>query len=106
MALVDFVTKNHRATKRDYLERVVQHDKGECAAVAIQYGKDYWDGDRKYGYSGYRYDGRWRSVAEDMVEHYELPPNASILDVGCGKGFLLYEFTQVLPAARVAGVAP
>lgn len=104
MPLVDFVTKLHKVTKRDYLERVVQQDKAECAAVAVQYGEEYWDGDRKYGYSGYRYDGRWRTVAEDIVEHYGLPPDASILDVGCGKGFLLYEFTQVLPAARVAGV--
>lgn len=104
MAYVDFVMKLHKRTPRDYVARVVQHDKAACSEVAIQYGKDYWDGDRKYGYGGYTYDGRWRTVAEDMAKHYQLKPQDKILDVGCGKGFLLYEFTQVLPGVTVAGI--
>jgi len=104
VAHVEFGMEQHNATRRNYLERVIEHDKAACAEVAAQFGKDYWDGDRKYGYGGYRYDGRWRALAEAMVRHYGLEPGASILDVGCGKGFLLYEFTQVLPGARVAGV--
>lgn len=104
MAYVDFLMKLHKSTARDYVGRVLEADKAECAEVAIQFGKDYWDGERKYGYGGYRYDGRWRAVAEDMVRHYNLPEDARILDVGCGKAFLLYEFTQVLPGATVAGI--
>ena len=103
MALVDFTAKLHTATKRDYVARVVEHDKAHCAEVAGRYDKDYWDGDRKYGFGGYRYDGRWRPVAEAMVKHYGLKPGAKILDVGCGKGFLLHEFKQVLPDCTVAG---
>jgi protein-L-isoaspartate(D-aspartate) O-methyltransferase len=104
MAYVDFINRVHKSTKRNYLERVCVHDKVECAEVAVQFGKDYWDGDRKYGYGGYRYDGRWRAVAEDMAAHYQLPADASILDVGCGKAFLLHDFTQVMPRATVAGI--
>ncbi len=104
MAYVDFVGRVHKATTRDYLGRVNAHDKAECAEKALQWGYDYWDGARHHGYGGYRYDGRWRAVAEDIAHHYQLPPGASILDVGCGKAFLLYELTQVLPEAQVAGL--
>lgn len=100
----DFIMKLHTATKRNYVARVVEHDKAACAEVAIQYGQDYWDGDRQYGYGGYRYDGRWRPVAQEIARHYGLKPGDKILDVGCGKGFLLYEFTQAVPGIEVAGI--
>ena len=77
MAYIDFIEVVHTSTKRNYLERVVDHDKAECATVSKQFGKDYWDGDRKYGYGGYTYDGRWRSVAEKMANHYGLKPPGS-----------------------------
>ncbi len=104
MAYIDFIGRVHTATARDYVQRVVEHDKAECAEVAGRFGRDYWDGDRRYGFGGYRYDGRWRAVAEAMVSHYDLAPGARILDVGCGKAFLLYEFTQVLPGVEVFGL--
>ena len=104
MPYIDFVSELHTATKRDYLGRVTSADKAECAAIAKQYGYDYWDGDRKYGYGGYRYDGRWRSVAERMAEHYGLKSGDKILDVGCGMVHLLYEFTQVVPGVEVTGL--
>ncbi|MBI3317674.1 MAG: class I SAM-dependent methyltransferase [Candidatus Omnitrophica bacterium] len=104
MAHIDFVGQVHRSTKRDYLARVMEGDKAEYSQVAIQWGREYWDGDRRYGYGGFRYDGRWRPVAEQMVKHYGLQSGDSVLDVGCGKGFLLYEFTQALPGIRVAGI--
>jgi len=104
MAYVDFLMKLHSGTKRDYVQRVVEFDKAECSEIAIQYGKDYWDGDRQYGYGGYKYDGRQRATAEAMAEHYGIKPGDKILDVGFGKGYLLYEFTQVVPGVEVAGI--
>jgi ubiquinone/menaquinone biosynthesis C-methylase UbiE len=100
--LLNIVNKLHRRTARDYLSRM-NDDKVECMRLGKLYGADYWDGSRRHGYGGYRYDGRWKVVAEDLVRTYQLQPNARILDVGCGKGFLLYELTQLLPGCTVAG---
>ncbi|WNK00319.1 class I SAM-dependent methyltransferase [Thalassospiraceae bacterium LMO-JJ14] len=104
MQEIDFLGKLHTATKRDYVQRVVEHDKAECASVARQWGYDYWDGERQFGYGGYSYDGRWRVVAEEMAAHYGLKAGDRILDIGCGKAFLLYEFTQVVPGIEVSGI--
>ncbi|MGE5417985.1 MAG: class I SAM-dependent methyltransferase [Acidobacteriota bacterium] len=104
MAYIDFINRLHTKTKRDYLARVMEYDKAECAETAKRFDFDYWDGDRRYGYGGYRYDGRWRVVAEDMAAHYALKPGRRVLDVGCGKGFLLYELAQAVPGIEVAGV--
>lgn len=104
MAEIDFIQALHATTRRDYIGRVVEHDKADSAAVAKQFGRDYWDGERRYGYGGYGYDGRWRPIAERMAAHYGLKPGDRILDVGCGKGYLLYEFTQAVPGIEVAGI--
>jgi len=104
MAKIDFVGRLHKKTQRNYLERVERGDKAECAEIARQFGEEYWDGDRKYGYGGFRYDGRWAPVAGDLIEHYGLKNGDRVLDVGCGKGYLLYELTQLLPGLEVRGV--
>lgn len=97
-----FFTSLHTSTKRDYLGRM-NDDKVHCMQVARQYGKDFFDGERRYGFGGYRYDGRWLPVAQAMAQTYGLKPGARILEVGCGKGFLLYEFTRAIPDSRVCG---
>jgi SAM-dependent methyltransferase len=104
MAVIDFVGGLHTATRRDYVQRVVEHDKAESAEVAKQWGFDYWDGDRRYGFGGYTYDGRWRVIAEEMARHYGLKAGDRVLDIGCGKAFLLYEFTQAVPGIEIAGI--
>ena len=100
--LLKLVTPLHTRTKRDYLARMVDN-KLEAVAKAKQYGFDYWDGERRYGYGGYKYDGRWKTVAEQLVRIYDLQPDAKILDVGCGKAFLLYELMRLLPNAEITG---
>ena len=104
VAEIDFLGRFHNATKRDYVQRVVEYDKAECAAKAKEWGFDYWDGDRRYGFGGMRYDGRWLPLAEDLVKHYGLKAGDKVLDIGCGKAFLLYEFTRACPGIQVAGL--
>jgi len=100
--LLNIVTKLHKKTQRKYIDRMVD-DKINCMIKSKEYDFDYWDGDRKYGYGGYKYDGRWKVVAQDLIDIYNLQDGCKILDVGCGKAFLLYELKQLLPNATVVG---
>lgn len=101
--LQSIVTPLHTRTTRDCLGRM-NDDKVTCMKVARKFEADYWDGNRRYGYGGYRYDGRWKSVAERFIEQYDLPQaGAELLDMGCGKAHLLYEFSKLLEDANVTG---
>ena len=106
MQYIDFIEQQHKSTKRDYLGRVNEASKAECAKIAKQFGYDFFDGERKYGYGGYKYDGRWAQVAKQMIEHYSLQPGMKVLDVGCGKGHLLYEMKKQMPELNVLGIDP
>ena len=101
--LVNIVTPLHQATTRNYLARMVDK-KIHCMEIAQQYGPDYWDGERRYGYGGYRFiPGRWQPVARALIDRYQLSEASSVLDVGCGKGYLLYELKRLLPGLTIAG---
>lgn len=107
MAYIDFLSAIHKSTQRDYLGRVNDPDfpKAKAATLSKQWAYDYWDGDRKICYGGYRYmPGRWAPVGQAMIEHYGIKPGDKILDVGCGKGFQLYELTQLCPGVEVHGI--
>jgi SAM-dependent methyltransferase len=101
--LMNVVTPLHRSTKREYLARMVD-DKVHCMHKAKEYEQDYWDGDRRYGYGGNRYiPGRWKPVAEALIKSYGLKSGSRVLDVGCGKAFLLYEMQLLEPGLELVG---
>ena len=73
--------------------------------TARRFGREYFDGDRLYGYGGYYYNPKyWTPTARRLHEYYQLAAGASILDVGCAKGFLLYDLKRLYPDLTVAGV--
>ncbi len=77
----------------------------EIRTVARQYGKEYFDGDRNFGYGGYHYHPKfWTGVAEDMKTHFGLNEKSKVLDVGCAKGFLLFDLTRAIPRISVSGI--
>jgi len=107
MPEVDFMSALHKSTHRDYLARVndPEFPKAKAATLAKKFDFDYWDGDRRICYGGYNYlEGRWESVARRMTQHYQLPRDPKILDIGCGKGYLLYDFLKIFPEAQVHGL--
>ena len=107
MAYIDFMSVLHKSTKRDYLARIndLDYPKEKAANLAKTWGYDYWDGDRRINYGGYQYIvNRWEKVARAMAKHYNLPKNPKILDIGCGKGYLLFDFLKVIPDAEIFGI--
>ena len=89
--------------KRNIQKRAEAKDP-KVIAEAKKYGAMYWDGPREYGYGGYRYDGRWRPVARDIVAHFGLKPGMKVLDVGCGKGFLVKDLMLECPGLEAFGL--
>lgn len=99
----------HNSVSRDYLARVTDLDfpKYRAAEIAKQWGKDYWDGDRRVGYGGYSFIPElWAPLANKLVETYSLTEHSRVLDVGCGKGFLLACLKSLIPGLRVIGIDP
>ena len=100
---LNLISKLHNSTKRNYLSRMI-NKKVFCMKEAKKYGKNYWDGKRKFGYGGYKYiPGRWANVAKKLIKRYKLESGSKVLDVGCGKGFLLYEMLKLQPGLIIHG---
>tara|TARA_X000001036_G_scaffold439494_1_gene490834 strand:- start:33 stop:692 length:660 start_codon:yes stop_codon:yes gene_type:complete len=99
----NFINSLHKSIRRKYLERMCD-EKVLCMHEAKKYGKNYWDGKRRYGYGGYNYiPGRWAKVAKLLIKNYRLKSGSKVLDIGCGKGFLLYEMLKIIPELKIYG---
>lgn len=99
----NFIQKIHNSTKRNYFKRM-NPKKFKYIDKAKKYGKNYWDGSRFEGYGGYYYiPGYWTNVAKKILKNYKLKKNANLLDIGCGKGFLIYELKKLRPDLNIFG---
>ena len=96
--------QNYPKAKRNLEERS-NAKTDEDRAIARQFGYEFFDGDRRHGYGGFTYQERfWTPVVPDFVSRYAIRPGFRILDVGCAKGFMLYDFKRLVPGIEVAGV--
>ena len=96
--------RHYPKTKRDPVARAqgkTEHDR----ALARKFDKDFFDGDRRNGYGGFRYDPKfWAPVCPDIIQHFQLTETSSLLDVGCAKGFMLVDLLNEIPSLTVRGI--
>ncbi len=101
MAEVNLLAR-YPKSKRNVQARLVH--KEDNRRIALQFGMEYFDGRREQGYGGYRYDGRWLPIAEDIVRHFGLKAGDRVLDVGCAKGFLVKDLLKSCPGLEIFGI--
>tara|TARA_B100000780_G_scaffold111858_1_gene78307 strand:- start:801 stop:1460 length:660 start_codon:yes stop_codon:yes gene_type:complete len=96
--------ENYPRTKRNVEERGATKTE-DVRCVARQFGKEFFDGDRQYGYGGFKYFPRfWQPVIPTLQKHFGLTGRSSLLDVGCAKGFMLHDLVELIPDITVSGV--
>ena len=95
---------NYPKTKRDVKDRGATKT-AEDRVIAREFGKEFFDGDRKHGYGGFSYNPRfWQPVIPTLQSHFELTASNSVLDVGCAKGFMMHDMAELIPGITVKGV--
>lgn len=96
--------KNYPKAKRDLTKRLESKTE-EVRSVARKFDKEFFDGERKFGYGGFSYNSKyWSEVVKDFSDYYNLGDNSKVLDVGCAKGFMLYDFFRLNPNLDLYGV--
>ena len=90
--------------KRNLKERANSKTEKE-REIARLFNKEFFDGDRRHGYGGYSYNPKyWSRVVPDFKKYWKLSAKSSLLDVGCGKGFMLYDFKRLIQGITVKGI--
>ena len=96
--------KKYPKTKRDLSKRGNEKTE-EDRIIARRFDKEFFDGDRKNGYGGYYYNSKfWTEVVKDLNNFYKLKNGSKILDIGCGKGFMLFDFMKLNPNFVLGGI--
>ena len=96
--------KSYPKLKRNTTDRASSKTEKD-QIIARQFGREFFDGERRYGYGGYYYDKKyWSPVVPDFMKFYNLNSQSKVLDVGCGKGFFLYDLLNLIPGISVSGI--
>ena len=96
--------RNYPKSKRD-LKKRLNNKSEKVRKIARKFGKDFFDGDRSFGYGGFSYNKKyWLNVIKDFKKFYKLSSTSKVLDVGCAKGFMLYDFRKKIKGITIRGV--
>jgi SAM-dependent methyltransferase len=95
---------NYPKAERDLNARLESKSE-ESRKIGRKFGFDYFDGDRNHGYGGFSYNPKfWQPVIPTIVENYKIGNSSIVLDVGCAKGFFLYDLKLAFPGISITGV--
>jgi len=96
--------ENYPQSKRDVSGRLISKTE-EDKRIAKKFGKEFFDGSRNHGYGGFSYNSRfWEPVVPAFQNYWSLSSDNSLLDIGCAKGFMLYDLQRLIPGLKISGI--
>ena len=84
--------KNYpRSNRSDQLDQRIIGKTNHDKEVAQKFGKEFFDGDRKYGYGGFAYDSKyWQPVIPSFKKHYNLDNSSNVICSFCFSNLIAY----------------